>query len=94
MKNIVIGAAGFVGYYLIKELQSKKEDVYATKLPFEDLDSELSVKTYDLDICNIADIKNVLKEVMPDTIFHLAAQSSVSSSWKKPQLTININTRI
>lgn len=91
MKNLVIGAAGFVGYYLIKELEKNDEEVFATKLSFEKLDSELSIKTYDLDICNIDEIKSVLKELMPDTIFHLAAQSSVALSWKKPQLTANIN---
>ena len=35
----------------------------------------------------------MLETVRPDYIFHLAAQSSVSVSWKNPALTIDVNIK-
>lgn len=89
MKALVIGASGFVGYYLINELLSQKYDVTATKLPNEKLD--VTCKFIDLDITSYTSIIQCLVEEKPNIIFHLAAQSSVAQSWNKPQLTININ---
>ncbi len=91
MKSLVIGAAGFVGYYLIKKLNNEKEIVFATTLANENLDGELDCKTYKLDITNYQSVYDVLNEIKPDVIYHLAAQSSVKVSWDKPQLTANIN---
>ena len=47
MKALIIGAAGFVGGYLIDILNEKNFDVYATKLPYENIQSD--VKVYNLD---------------------------------------------
>lgn len=90
MKSLIIGAAGFVGYYLIKELQSSGDEVFCTKLPFEKIDLD-NINVVDLDICNYEQVKDVLLSVKPDNIYHLAAQSSVALSWEKPAMTMNIN---
>ncbi len=89
MKALIIGGAGFVGAYLIRELASAGAEVHATCLPSESIKEACEVHT--LDIMNAEDISALLAEVVPDVIFHLAAQSSVAVSWKKPQLTANIN---
>lgn len=91
MKALILGAAGFVGWYLIEELKkSGKYDIIATKLSFETLNTcDAVVK--DVNICDLAQIKQVLREIKPDVIFHLAAQSSVKKSWENPQLTVEIN---
>lgn len=91
MKSLIIGAAGFVGEYLINELLSFNDEVYATKLANENIKASSNVKIYDLDILNENNIKEVLEEIKPDCIYHLAAQSSVALSWKKPKLTAEIN---
>lgn len=91
MKSLIIGAAGFVGEYLINELSSFNDEVYATKLSNENIKTSSNVKIYDLDILNENNIKEVLEDVKPDCIYHLAAQSSVALSWKKPKLTAEIN---
>ncbi len=91
MKSLIIGAAGFVGEYLINELSSFNDEVYATKLSNENIKISSNVKIYDLDILNENNIKEVLEDVKPDCIYHLAAQSSVALSWKKPKLTAEIN---
>lgn len=89
MKNLVIGAGGFVGKYLIDALNTNNDIVYATKLASEKANT--TATWIDLDICNYTDVCNVIKDIQPDVIFHLAAQSSVKLSWEKPQLTAQIN---
>lgn len=92
-KALVLGAAGFVGKYLIHELHDVcGYEVAATKLPQETLE-ELPATVYDLDILQKEKIVTLLFEVRPDYIFHLAAQSSVSVAWNNPQLTIDVNIK-
>ncbi len=97
MKALVIGAGGFVGGYLISELCSRNWEVCATKLPHEKINiygkNAVSYSTADLDILDEAAIARLLGEFQPDCIFHLAAQSSVALSWKKPALTADINIK-
>lgn len=91
MKALIIGAAGFVGGYLINELDSSGYEVHATCLPTEKIEG--SCTSHTLDILDKDAVTAVLDEVQPDCIFHLAAQSSVSLSWKRPQLTADINVK-
>ncbi|MBD5529554.1 MAG: NAD-dependent epimerase/dehydratase family protein [Lachnospiraceae bacterium] len=91
-KGLVIGAAGFVGSYLLEEMHSCGMDCYATKLPHERLKHE-HAKIYDLDILDRETIVTLLLEIRPDYIFHLAAQSSVGLSWKNPGLTVDVNIK-
>lgn len=89
MKALIIGAAGFVGRYLINELRSAGWEVCATCLANEKIDEECSVRV--LDIMDRAATEQLIAQEVPDVIYHLAAQSSVSVSWKRPQLTAEIN---
>lgn len=93
MKALVIGAAGFVGGHLINHLSDDcGYEVYATKLPFEKLDTDRA-SVSDLDILDQNAVTELLSEIKPDQIYHLAAQSSVKVSWEKPQLTADINIK-
>ena len=89
MKALIIGAAGFVGGYLIRELKAAGWEVHATCLPNEEIKEDCPVHT--LDILKKEDISPLLNDIKPDVVYHLAAQSSVSVSWKRPQLTAEIN---
>lgn len=91
-KGLVIGAAGFVGKYLINEMVSNGIEAYATKLPHETLEN-VPATVLDLDIMDQEAIVSLLFEVRPDYIFHLAAQSSVGLAWKKPGLTVDVNIK-
>lgn len=91
-KGLVIGAAGFVGNYLIDEMFACGMEIFATKLPHEKLDNEHAA-IYDLDIMQKEDIVSLLFELRPDYIFHLAAQSSVGLAWKNPGLTVDVNIK-
>ena len=89
MRALVIGGGGFVGGYLINELKNNGYEVDATCLENEKIGADCAAHT--LDILKKDDISAILDKVKPDIIFHLAAQSSVALSWKKPQLTAEIN---
>ena len=97
MKALIIGAGGFVGGYLISELSSQGTEVCATKLPHERINifcgSAPAYSTVELDILDEAAVRELLNREKPDCIFHLAAQSSVALSWKKPALTADINIK-
>ena len=93
MKALIIGAAGFVGSYLIQHLKDDLHwEVIATKLPQEAIKIE-DIEIYDLDILKKDNILPLLQSIHPDMILHLAAQSSVGVSWKNPALTIDINIK-
>ena len=91
-KGLIIGAAGFVGNYLIEELSQNDIEVYATKLQHEKLDNP-KAKVFDLDIMDKNAIAELLFKIRPDYIFHLAAQSSVGLAWKNPGLTVDVNIK-
>lgn len=91
MKSLIIGGAGFVGGYLIDHLTKDLNwDVYVTKLATETIDKKYC-EVCDLDILNFLEIRKLIQEINPNYIFHLAAQSSVSVSWQKPNLTVDVN---
>lgn len=93
MKSLIIGGAGFVGAYLMRHLRDDlMQDVYVTKMSNEQI-TESGVKVVDLNILEKDKIVALLKDVQPDYIFHLAAQSSVGVSWKNPGLTVDVNVK-
>lgn len=92
-RALIIGAAGFVGNYLIDHIQkSCIWSIVVTKLPHEKIEKE-GIEIIDLDITNQEAVKEVLQKANPDYIFHLAAQSSVGLSWKNPGLTVDVNIK-
>ncbi|MCD7761642.1 MAG: GDP-mannose 4,6-dehydratase [Lachnospiraceae bacterium] len=92
-KALIIGAAGFVGSYLIHQLKDVDGyQVAVTKMSHETIPGE-GFEVYDLNILEKEQIEELLTGLRPDCIFHLAAQSSVFLSWKNPGLTIDVNIK-
>lgn len=92
-KALIIGGAGFVGQYLIDHIQRNCIwSIAVTKLPSDKIDNP-GIDVYNLDIMDSLAVKNLLAEIKPDFIFHLAAQSSVGLSWKNPGLTVDVNIK-
>lgn len=93
MKALIIGAAGFVGHYLIQHLQGDLHwNIAATKMAHEKIETA-NIDVFDLDILDQKSIMTLLNTVRPDFVIHLAAQSSVSLSWKNPGLTVDVNIK-
>ncbi len=105
MKSLIIGAAGFVGAYLIRHLQQDLgQRTAATKLPKERISTDCNTgcmqgtqiretEIYDLDILDADAVLNLLQRIRPDYVFHLAAQSSVAVAWSHPGVTVDVNIR-
>lgn len=93
MVDLVIGAAGFVGGYAVRQLAAEGSAVHVTVLPQEQLSAECAplCTVHTLDLLDAAAVHDLLHEIAPDRILHLAAQSSVALSWKQPQMTADIN---
>jgi nucleoside-diphosphate-sugar epimerase len=89
MKTILVtGSEGFVGSHLIKTLKEGLHKLVATSYPLT-IPKEGSYVP--LDIMNLEMTKQVLKDHQPDIVFHLAAISSVSKSFRDSPLTYNTN---
>ena len=89
---LVTGAAGFIGSHLVDRLITDGFSVTG----IDDLSSgKLSnlPDGFDLRKMDIRDpkVQDVVAEIKPDIVFHLAAQISVSISVRKPQLDADVN---
>lgn len=94
MKLTVIGGAGFIGSHLVKYLIKECHDITVIdnlsrgKMEnFEEIKKEIDF--YKLDITNLEDIRNVLKQT--DGVFHEAALTSVPESFTKVEEYNRVN---
>ena len=99
MKILITGISGVVGSHLAEYcLTIPGVEVYGTFM-FHHLGDEMSrieqiknkVKLFECNLTNRIATERVLQKVMPDKIFHLAAQSFVPTSWKSPEDTLQNN---
>ena len=60
---------------------------------FKELNLNKRIKQYIFDIKNFNKINDIVKKEKPDLIFHLAAQSIVSSSYRDPLKTFQSNKK-
>lgn len=90
---LITGANGFCGRHLADDLEDGDNRIYgiSRKIPDDLLTDHPHVK---YEPCNLVDhtsVFDILKNIKPDCIFHLAAESSVASSWKSPINILNNN---
>lgn len=96
-KALITGIGGQDGSYLSEYLLSLGYEVYGiirrNSVP-ENQDyriGELDVKTFYGDLLDQSSLERVIKEVQPDEIYNLAAQSHVRVSFDIPQFTVQTN---
>ncbi len=90
MPALIIGASSFIGRHLAQELLSRGLDVAGTYLE-RDLDAPRRAHSYQLDILDRQRCREVLAEVLPEVVFHLAAQTVPRESRANPQLCYRVN---
>jgi len=96
MKALITGITGFAGSHLAELLIARGYEVFGTVRP-RSLMNNLSpntLKNIQLVECELRDnvaVHATISNVMPDEIYHLAAQSFVPTSWSSPSDTIQNN---
>ncbi len=97
-RAFITGINGFAGSFLAELLLSKGYDVYGVvKTDNSNLESvENNIKLFTLDLLDKEGVEDVISEVNPNLIFHLAALTSPSQSFKDPTslFTTNISAQV
>ena len=95
MKVLITGITGFAGSHLAEFLLSKKYEVHGIerwRSKTENIDGfKDKLVLHECDIKDAHSVKKVIESVLPEKIFHLAAQSFVPTSWNAPSETITTN---
>ncbi|MCH9651118.1 MAG: GDP-mannose 4,6-dehydratase [Deltaproteobacteria bacterium] len=96
-RALITGITGFAGSHLADYLLAEHPDVevfgiyrWRSRMEnIEHLDSKIRLR--EADLRDYTSLHQVLDEVRPSYIFHLAAQSYVPSSWRAPTETLTTN---
>jgi len=97
MKLLITGITGFVGSHLAEYLLQVNPDnvVFGTKRwrsPQDNIKQIIDqLELYNCDLRDLSSLIATLEEIRPDIIFHLAAQSFVTTSYIAPVDTIETN---
>lgn len=97
MHALITGITGFVGSHLAEYILSNHAgcEVHGLKRWRSPKDNILGVldrvKLYDCDLRDLKSLMEVMREVKPDAVFHLAAQSYVPTSLSAPADTMDVN---
>ena len=92
---LVTGAAGFIGSHLSRELVGRNAEVFLIDKPgisttkIEDILDKVSV--HYVDITDFSSLKNSIRKIRPQKIFHLAACVDVIRDWNVVDKMINVN---
>lgn len=99
MKKVLItGINGFAASQLALLLYQKKgceihgtHRVRSDMYRLEQLGIKSEINLHLIELTDAISVQNVIADVMPDQIYHLAAQDYVKSSWDAPHETFNTN---
>ena len=98
MKKVFItGITGFAGSFLAEHIASQKDyEIFGSFLSDTNLENTASVKEKvslrQIDLRDSQKLQDLIKEIRPDFIYHLAALTSPADSFKNPAGFINNNT--
>jgi GDP-4-dehydro-6-deoxy-D-mannose reductase len=104
LKILITGIAGFVGNHLLNHLlgcngisQYDSAEILGVDVNFNNFKVESfpagrdKLRIIEADLKDKEKVESLVKDFMPDQLFHLAAQSSVDFSWENPRETIEMN---
>lgn len=96
MKVLITGISGFAGSHLAEYfLAEGKHEIFGTIKWRSDRQNishiQDRIHLFECDIKDAFAMKTIITEIKPEQIFHLAAQSYVSFSWRAPQETLITN---
>ena len=88
VRALITGVNGFVGKYLVQELQEKGYSVSGIGM------GQFNFPGVSYKNANIMDrmaLGQAMEELNPDIVFHLAGLASVSHSWRDPKSSFEVN---
>ena len=93
MKILITGVTGFAGSHLADYLLAEQNaEIHGVKRPRSRIEFiRDGIEYHESDIIDLSSMSRILREVQPDYVFHLAAQSFVPLSWQAPKATMEIN---
>jgi len=94
MRALITGVAGQDGTLLSAALVSKGWEFFGTHLSNDVISDSHSLDSGNLTVLDVTDavqVTKVVRDVIPDVIFHLAGITSVSASIQNPELTFAVN---
>ena len=96
MRVLITGFTGFVGSHLADYLVARGDvevfGIYRWRSRMDNVEHLRDrVRLVECDLRDASAVRRVLRDVRPDRIFHLAAQSYVPTSWLAPGETLNGN---
>ncbi|MFC1576056.1 GDP-mannose 4,6-dehydratase [Candidatus Omnitrophota bacterium] len=101
MKYLITGIAGFVAGHYIEYLfkqdpQTQISGIDLSQPDFSFLEPSIrkTIKVYKDSLLDKKRVQDIISEVSPDYIIHLASQSSVAYSWKNPDESFSNNKNI
>lgn len=100
-KAIITGITGQDGAYLAKLLLEKGYEVCGALQPerkssrfgLEYLKIERQIMYREVDFLSYEAVVKMIKEIQPDEVYNLAAQSSVARSFVNPRITVEFNVQ-
>lgn len=90
MRALITGVGGFVGRHLLTHLQEQGDDVFGLGRA-SDVDRVEAERVFTTDLCDRPEVERVMREVRPEGVYHLAAQSSPAESISDPWATLGNN---
>jgi GDP-4-dehydro-6-deoxy-D-mannose reductase len=95
VRVLITGAGGFVGRTLVAHLREAmpQADLHGTQHPDHNEPAIDGVAVSRLDLCDPTAVRQLIEEVRPDHIYHLAGQAFVPRSFEDPWDTFANNVR-
>jgi GDP-4-dehydro-6-deoxy-D-mannose reductase len=93
VRVLITGISGFVGPYLAQHIAEivPEAEIWGMVWAADPAKAPSSVQQVGGDLTDISSLTTALDQVRPEIIFHLAAASSVASSWKHPGRFLEVN---
>jgi len=95
MKVWISGITGFIGSHCARVLSQQGHEVCGIYIEQGELgrvtDIKKDISISKMDISDYRKVRSHLKKTRPERIYHLAAQSFPTVSWKEPHRTIDTN---
>lgn len=95
MRSLIVGGAGFIGSHLCKALLGKGDEVYCVDdfsrgrvENIKEIANDSRFFVYRVDASNYDELLTVFKEVRPEQVFHLAANSDIQASALNPGIEL------